>query len=438
MTVVLSRFASALTTETAFDVLAVARRLRASGKDIIELQIGDSPFPTPPHALAAGHAALDADLTHYGPSLGLPELRAVIARIWAQEYQLDLTAEQVVVGPGAKIFQTLFCEAFLEPGDAVLVFEPAFPTYVPNILRRGAVPLLVPLRAQRQFRPDPKDLARFLNQQPHAKAVFLNSPHNPTGSVISRDDLQAFAELLRGTSVLLFSDEPYCHMVWDGEHISPLCIPGLRERTVAAYTFSKSYSMSGWRCGFAIAPPEVIQVFGKLLNTSLSCVPPFVQKAAQAALEQDGPTRDEYMRRFRDKVTLLVAHLNRIEGISARLPAGTFYVFADVRLWCQRWGITSHGLAMYLLEGADEARGVACLGGECFGPSGQGFLRFSCAEPDERLVQAVDFLAATIHATTTQAGAQRLTQWLQSRPHYRLAPGAVEQSSTASPGAAIE
>ncbi|MCS7269764.1 MAG: aminotransferase class I/II-fold pyridoxal phosphate-dependent enzyme, partial [Gemmataceae bacterium] len=376
-----SRFAAGLTTETAFDVLAVARRLRAAGKDVIELQIGDSPFPTPPHALAAAHTALDADQTHYGPSLGLPEFRTAIAQSLQRDFGLEVTAEQVAVGAGAKIFQTFFCEAFLEAGDAVLIYEPAFPTYVPNVLRRGAVPVVAPLRPERGFRPDPHDLARFLHTQPRAKAVFLNSPHNPTGSVLSPDDLLAFARLLHDTPVWLFSDEPYCHMVWQGRHISPLSLPELRERTVAVYTFSKSYSMSGWRCGFAVAPVPVIQVLGKLLNTSLSCVPPFVQRACQAALEQDGPTRDQYMHRFRTKVDLLVRELNRLEGITVTPPAGTFYVFADVRPICQRLGITSHGLAMYLLEGADDRQGLACLGGECFGASGQGFLRFSCAEP---------------------------------------------------------
>ncbi|MEJ5275305.1 MAG: aminotransferase class I/II-fold pyridoxal phosphate-dependent enzyme [Thermogemmata sp.] len=412
-----SAFAAGLTSETAFDVLAVARRLRAAGKEVIELQIGDSPFPTPPHALAAAHAALDAGHTRYAPSLGLPEFRAAIAQTLNREFALDLTADHIAVGAGAKIFQTFFCEAFLEPGDAVLVFEPAFPTYLPNILRRGAIPVLAPLRPERHFRPDPDDLARFLRQHSRPKAVFLNSPHNPTGSILLLDDLRAFADLLRGTPVLLFSDEPYCHMVWEGKHHTPLSLPELRERTVAAYTFSKSYSMSGWRCGFAVAPPPVIQVFGKLLNTSLSCVPPFVQKAAQAALELDEPTRNEQMNQFRAKVNLLVTELSRLEGVRVRRPAGTFYVFPDLRLWCQRFGLTSHGLAMYLLEGADDHLGVACLGGECFGPSGLGFLRLSCAEPDERLVQAVRFLGQTLQAATGPA-ADRLARYRQQHPQY--------------------
>jgi aspartate aminotransferase len=217
-------------------------------------------------------------------------------------------------------------------------------------------------------------------------------------------------------------------MVWEGKHHTPLSLPELRERTVAAYTFSKSYSMSGWRCGFAVAPPPVIQVFGKLLNTSLSCVPPFIQKAAQAALELDEPTRNEQMNQFRAKVNLLVTELSRLEGVRVRRPAGTFYVFPDLRSWCQRLGLTSHGLAMYLLEGADDHLGVACLGGECFGPSGLGFLRLSCAEPDERLVQAVRFLGQTLQAATGPA-ADRLARYRQQHPQYHWPHNSPDHTS---------
>ena len=157
------------------------------------------------------------------------------------------------------------------------------------------------------------------------------------------------------------------------------------DQAVAAYTFSKSYSMSGWRLGYAVSSPRLADTIGKMINTSLSCVPPLVQLAGQAALEHDAAERDEVMRRFRKKVELLVEDLRQVEGVKVLMPAGTFYAFPDVSAICQRLGITSHGLAMYLLEGADDRIGVACLGGECFGAAGQGFLRFSCAEPDERL-----------------------------------------------------
>jgi aspartate aminotransferase len=410
-----STFAAGLTAETAFDVLAVANKLQAAGKDVIALQIGDSPFPTTASAIKAAHAAIDAGLTHYCPSLGLPEFRDTIARTVKAEFGIPASAENVVVGPGAKVFETYFCEAFLEPGDAVLVFQPAFPTFEPNILRRGARPVYVPLRQETDFRPDVAAIEQFIKSEPRAKAIFLNFPHNPTGGVATRDDLAAIANLVRGKNVAVFGDEPYCHMVWGGKHHSILAEPGMLEQCVGAYTFSKSYSMSGWRCGYMVASPRVAQLVGKMINTSLSCVPPIVQMAGKAALEHDAAERDATMAKFHKKVELLVNELRRVPDVTVLMPAGTFYVFPRVEPICRRLRITSHGLAMYLLEGADEKLGVACLGGECFGAAGQGFIRFSCAEPDDRLVQAVRFFAEAITRT------DRVKAYLDSHPKYRLA-----------------
>jgi aspartate aminotransferase len=280
----LSSFARTLTVETAFDVLAVAKRLKAQGKDVVELQIGDSPFPSTRHAKEAGLRAIRDDLSHYCPSDGWPSFREVVAANYSREFGVAVTAENVVVAPGAKVFEQFFCEAVLDAGDSVLVFSPHFPTYGPNIDRRGAKAFFAPLRQERQFRPDLDDVARFLKEARRPKAIFLNSPHNPTGGVATREDLAGLAELVRGRDVAVFSDEPYCHMVWDGRHHTPLEIPGMMEQCVAAYTFSKSYSMSGWRLGYAVTNPTLASAIGKLINTSLSCVPPMVQLAGQAAL----------------------------------------------------------------------------------------------------------------------------------------------------------
>jgi aspartate aminotransferase len=190
-------------------------------------------------------------------------------------------------------------------------------------------------------------------------------------------------------------------------------VPGLMDQGVAAYTFSKSYSMSGWRLGYAVSSPRIVDAIGKMINTSLSCVPPLVQLAGQAALERDAAERDAVMGRFHKKVELLVEELRKVEGVKVVMPAGTFYAFPDVSAICRRLGVTSHGLAMYLLEGADDRFGVACLGGECFGPAGQGFLRFSCAEPDERLRQAVAFLADAVTRT------DRVRTYLDANPRHR-------------------
>lgn len=416
MAVTLSQFANSLTTETAFDVLAVARKLQAAGKDVIALQIGDSPFPSTASAIAGGKQAIDAGHTRYAPSLGLTEFRETVAKTVHAEFGIPATPDHVVVAPGAKPFELFFCEAFLEAGDDVLLFSPQFPTFEPNIARRGAKPFHAHLKQENQFRPDLNDIEHFLKTAKKPKAIFLNSPHNPTGGVATEADLKAIADLIRGKNIALFSDEPYCHMVWGGQkHKSILAQPGMLEQCVGAYTFSKSYSMSGWRLGYAIAAPEVAQIIGKMINTSLSCVPPFVQLAGKAALEQDHAERDAAMQKFYQKVKLLVEALQTVEGVTVLMPAGTFYVFPKVEPICRRLGITSHGLAMYLLEGADDRRGVACLGGECFGEAGRGFIRFSCAETDDRLLQAVDFFKEAITRT------DRVQAYLNRYSKYRLA-----------------
>jgi aspartate aminotransferase len=413
--VTLSTFARSLAAETAFDVLAVAKRLKAQGKDVVELQIGDSPFPTPPHAAAAGIRAIEEQATHYCASLGLPAFREVIARHYQSEFGVAVTEANVVVASGAKVFEQFFCEAVLDPGDAVLVFSPQFPTYVPNINRRGGKVVYSVLRQENQFRPDLNDVRAFLRSTPNAKAIFLNSPHNPTGGVATHEDLRGLADLIRGRNIAVFSDEPYCHMVWEGKHHTLLAEDGVLDQVMAAYTFSKSYSMSGWRIGYAVSNGHIIETIGKMINTTLSCVPPLVQWAGQAALEHDGAVRDDVMAQFHQKVRLLVEDLRRVNGVQVVMPAGTFYVFPDVRAICQRLGILSHGLAMYLLEGADDSFGVACLGGECFGPAGQGFLRFSCAEPDGRLHEAMAFFADAITRT------DRVERYLAANPKYREA-----------------
>lgn len=414
MPVELSQFARSLTVETAFSVLAVARTLKAAGKDVVELEIGDSPFPSTASAKSTGVEAIQQDQSHYCPSMGLPAFREAAARFVRDEFSIPATADHVVVAPGAKVFEQYFCEAFVNPGDGVLVFNPYFPTYLPNIARRGGRAVLAELRQDHDFRPRLEDIEHFLATDPSPRALFLNSPHNPTGGVMTREDLTEIADLVRGRNIAIFSDEPYCHMVWKGRHESLLALPGMLDQCMAAYTFSKSYSMSGWRLGFAVTSPRIADAIGKMINTSLSCTPPLVQLAGKAALEQDRAERDAVMSQFRGKVELLARGLNSIAGIHTLDPAGTFYVFPNVKSICNQLGLTSHGLAMYLLEGADDHFGVACLGGECFGTAGAGFLRFSCAESDERLLEALAFLPQAIART------DRVASYLARHPEYRL------------------
>ncbi|MEX2558331.1 MAG: aminotransferase class I/II-fold pyridoxal phosphate-dependent enzyme, partial [Pirellulales bacterium] len=340
-----SSFAASVRVETAFNVLAVAKRLKAAGKDVIELEIGDSPFESTMAARQAGVEAIKKGISHYCASVGLGELRQAASDYVNREHGLATTAANIVVGPGAKIFELLFCEAFLDPGDGVLVFSPYFPTYLPNIARRGARAWISDLKQSHDFRPELADVERFLESDPRPKAIFLNSPHNPTGGVATQEDLAGMAERIRGRDVAVLSDEPYDQMVWRGRHHTLLAQPGMLEQCVAAYTFSKSYSMSGWRIGFAVASPEVVELFSTLLNTSLSCVAPFVQLAAAAGLAHDGPERDRAMQLFRGKVAFLARGLNAIEGVRCLEPSGTFYAFANVARIANPLGITSHGLA---------------------------------------------------------------------------------------------
>jgi aspartate aminotransferase len=417
----LSHFARSLSVETAFTVLALARSLKAAGKDVVELEIGDSPFDSTAAARAGGMDAIKNNQSHYCPSPGLPEFRAAAADFVREEFGIPAAAENIVAGAGAKVFQQFFCEAFLNPGDGVLVFSPYFPTFVPNIERRGARAVLTPLKQANGFRPRIDDIERFLADDPSPRAIFLNSPHNPTGGVATKEDLRRIADLVRGRDVAVFSDEPYCHMVWRGSHHSILSEPGMLDQSVGAYTFSKSYSMSGWRLGFAVASVEVADVIGKMINTTLSCTPPIVQLAGTAALKRDKKERDAVMLKFREKVVLLTEGLNRIEGFRALDPTATFYVFPNVARICNELGVTSHGLALFMLQGADDKFGIASLGGECFGQAGAGFLRFSCAEPNDRLQQALDFIPKAVART------DRLAAWLAKHPQYRLAkPYAIE------------
>ena len=232
----LSAFARSLSVETAFTVLAMARSLKAAGKDVVELEIGDSPFDSTASARASGVDAIRNNQSHYCPSPGIPEFREAAAEFVRTEFDIPAEARNIVAGPGAKVFEQFFCETFLNPGDGVLVFSPYFPTYLPNIERRGARAVLTPLKQSNEFRPDIADIERFLGEDPSPRAIFLNSPHNPTGGVTTQDDLKRIADLVRGRDVAIFSDEPYCHMVWRGSHHSILSQPGMLEQSVAAYT----------------------------------------------------------------------------------------------------------------------------------------------------------------------------------------------------------
>ena len=265
MSVQFSQFASSVGVESAFSVLAIAKRLMAAGKDVVELEIGDSPFSTPPRAIEAGVQAIRDGHSRYGPSLGIMEFRTAAAEYVNREYSLSVTGENVVAGPGAKNFEQLFCEAFLNPGDGVLVFSPHFPTYPPNIFRAQRAGRALGAESVERLPPEHRRRAQVpFDRQVAARDLSEQSAqsHRRRGDV--RRSARRSPTLVRGKDVAVFSDEPYDRMVWRGRHHSLLELPGMLEQTVAAYTFSKSFSMSGWRLGFAVSSPAIIEVFGKL------------------------------------------------------------------------------------------------------------------------------------------------------------------------------
>ena len=317
----LSALARNLTAETAFTVLALARNLKAQGKDVVELEIGDSPFPSTPHAKAAGIQAIEENQTGYCPSLGLPRFREAAAAVRHLRVRLSGRAREHRGRLGGEAVRAVLRRGPARPRRRGPGLQPAFPDLRPQpraprgARRAGAAP-------GRERVPAPGRGRQALPGRPipRPRAIFLNSPHNPTGGVATRDDLAAIADVVRGTELMVFSDEPYCHMVWEGRHESILAEPGMLEHTVAAYTFSKSYSMSGWRIGFAVAHPDVVEAIGKLINTTASCSPPLAQWAAQAALEHDAATRDDYMGRFRRKVERLCAGLRGVDGLRVVPP----------------------------------------------------------------------------------------------------------------------
>ena len=236
--------------------------------------------------------------------------------------------------------------------------------------------------------------------------------------------MKGIAELVRGKDVAVFSDEPYDRMVWRGRHHSLLEVPGMLEQTVAAYTFSKSFSMSGWRLGFAVSSPEIIDVFGKLTNSALSCVPPFTQMAGAVAMREELGYRDAKMKEFQKKVELLVAGMSRIDGVSCAMPAGTFYVFPSVAAICNRSASRHTAWRCICSKALMTCEEWRVLGGECFGDAGRGFLRLSCAQPDERIAEAFAFMADAFKRK------ERVDAYLQQHPEFRLG-GRYEETAVA-------
>ena len=377
-----------LGTETAFSVLARARELEREGREVIHLEIGEPDFDTPLHIREAAAAALRAGETHYCPSAGIPELREEAARYLSTSRSVSVDPANVLVGTGAKPFLFFTILATCNPGDEVVYPDPGFPIYESAIRWAGATPVALPLLEEHDFAFDIADLESRLS--PRTKLVILNSPQNPTGGALSPEETETAAALLADSGAWVLSDEVYSQMVYDGEFASVASHPGLLERTILLDGLSKTYAMTGWRCGFAAVPEPLVDPLVRFFVNSTSCVPPFVQLAGVAALSgpQDEPRA--MVEEFRARRELVVAGLNELPGVSCRVPRGAFYAFPNVA----EVPVDADVLADRLLQEA----GVAVLAGSAFGRVGADNLRISYANSRENLARALermgDFLEA--------------------------------------------
>ncbi len=370
---------SRLGTETAFEVLNKARALERKGKKIIHLEIGEPDFDTPANVVEAGIGALRKGWTHYGPSAGLPELRQAIAEDVGRSRGVKVSSDEVVVVPGGKpiIFFTLL--ALADVGDEVIYPNPGFPIYESMIHYLGAKAVPIRLREERDFSFDVNELASLITDR--TRLIILNSPQNPTGGVLSKQDIHDIAEAIGDRNIMVLSDEIYSRLIFDGEHHSILSVPGFQERTILLDGFSKTYAMTGWRLGYGVMRPDLASHISRLMTNSNSCTASFTQIAGVEAIRGD-QTSVEHMRlEFQRRRDAFVSGLNRIKGFSCRMPKGAFYAFPNIK----KTGWTSKELAETLLEQA----GVACLSGASFGDFGEGYLRFSVANSLENLDQAL-------------------------------------------------
>ena len=366
--------------EGAYMVLEKANRLEAEGKDLVHLEIGQPDYPTFPNITLAGIRALTEGKTDYNPSRGIPELRRAIARHVSETREVEVDPSEVAVGPGAKPMLFLSTLALVEDGDAVIYPDPGFPTYRSMIEVAGGKPVPVPLVEEDGFNLDLDRLEGSVTAR--TKYILLNSPGNPAGNLTSPRSLVRIAELASRENIVILSDEIYSQMIYvEYEHNSILNYEGMKERTIMVDGFSKTYSMTGWRLGFAVAPAEFTEKLGYLLTHSVGCTATFTQHAGLEALTGPQKRVKENLTVLEEKRDLVLEGLAQIDGVSCPTPRGAFYAFPNV----ESFDLSSAEIADYLLEEA----GVALLPGTAFGPGGEGYLRICYATPEEKLKEAL-------------------------------------------------
>jgi len=376
----LARRMARLGTETAFEVLVKAKALEAKGRDIIHLEIGEPDFDTPGNIIDAGCDALHKGFTHYGPSAGLMELREVIAKYVSETRRVNVAPEEVVVVPGGKPIIFFSILALAEDGDEVIYPNPGFPIYESMINYVGAKPVPIRLREELDFRLDVDELADLITDR--TKLIIVNSPQNPTGGVLEKNDIEAIARVIGDRNIMVLSDEIYSRLIFEGQHHSIMSLDGMKERTILLDGFSKTYAMTGWRMGYGVMRVDLATHISRLMTNSSSCTASFSQVAGIEALRGSQESVDQMLNEFKKRRDVMVVGLNKIKGFSCQLPHGAFYVFPNIT----QTGWPSKKLADAFLEDA----GVAALSGTAFGEFGEGYLRFSVANSIENIEKALD------------------------------------------------
>ena len=366
--------------EAAFEVLAKAQELERQGKKIIHFEIGEPDMETPTNIVKAGIQAIKNKKTHYTPSIGIIELRQAVQDEVEKTrgYRPDL--DQIVIIPGLKpgIFFSML--ATVNPGDEVIYQDPGYPTYGSVSSFLGAKGVLVPLLEENEFRMNPDDIENRITEK--TKLIVVNSPQNPTGSVMTKKELDEIAELAEEHDILVISDEIYSKMTYESKHYTTTLRDQARKRTVLLDGFSKYFAMTGWRLGFIVAPVNMVKRLQDFLVSAVSCTAAFTQWAGVEALTGDQSFISEMMKRFKEKRDRIVKGLNSINGFSCLSPKGAFYAFPNIK----KTNMSSQECADHLLYKA----GVAALPGTAFGPYGEGYLRFSYANTLENIDLAIE------------------------------------------------
>ncbi len=374
---------SQLTGEGALAVFARAKELEKQGRSIIHLELGEPDFHPAAPVVDALRSAVAAGRDRYVSPRGIPALRQAIADYLWQTRGLRIASEEVLVAPGCKMALSLAMLALIEPGDEVLYPDPGFPIYPSFTRGLGATAVPFFLEEKNQFQPDIAEIAAKIS--PRTKVLIFNSPNNPTGTVVSDAALAQFAELAAKHDLWVLSDEIYARILFGGTYKSIWALPGMAERTVIIDGFSKSFAMTGWRLGYAVAPRQVIDAMDLLVLNTFTCAAEFTQVAAIEALRDSTDAVNAMVAEYRKRRDLFVDGLNGLPGFRCQAPAGAFYAWVNI----EDTGLAAEELATLLLEEA----GVAAIAGAAFGAAGKNYLRFSLVSARNLLEEALERIA---------------------------------------------